>query len=134
MRSVPHRGSGWVLLCNFSRFVLCTWSIARRTHPLPRGVYPQLTLWSITCRRFYNHRWNVLLTHQLIDSRHIRLHSLRELLQLRVYLPDHIVINYVRLRIRSCFGAAHNATKRSQLVVKTNREVQRILAALVLSL
>src|SRR6266404_4820851 len=94
------------------------WDFLTFTDSLPPLRYTGVTLWSITRRRFHNHCRNVLFAHQLIEGRHIRLHNLRKLLQLSIDLPDHLVINNVRLRIRSCFGAAHDATKRRQLVVE----------------
>src|SRR6185369_15794794 len=42
---------------------------------------------------FHRHRRHILIAHQLIKCRHISLHNLRQLRQLRIDLHDQFIIN-----------------------------------------
>src|SRR5690349_6382582 len=84
--------------------------------------------------RLHHHCWNILITYELVERRHIASHQLRELLQLRVNPRDHFIIHRIRLRGRGRFRTRHHTAERREFVVQTDREVQRILAALVLRL
>ena len=50
-------------------------------------------------RCLHRNRRNILIAHELIKRRHIGLHDLRQLRQLRIDLRNQIIVNRIRLSV-----------------------------------
>src|SRR6185503_10499872 len=106
---------------------LCASAVKKSFNRRGTQRYAEEYLWT---RRLDDHCRNILIAHELIERRHIGPHDLRQLLQLRVNLRHQFIVNRIRLRRWCSFSTANHTTERSELVVESNRIVQRILTAL----